>query len=906
MKDFNQKHKKFNKKNGNQSQQQMKKKGLKKHQKHRYHDVEKLQDRIRKETPASGEYLYDYKLEKAEEDRAKLQPEEFRKKYKINFSDLPISYNTIFGLEKRKFIKMTEIQRCTIPHILAGRDVLAASKTGSGKTLSYLVPLVERLYVQKWNPLDGLGAIIILPTRELATQVFEVFNSFTQNHDLSVGLIIGGKNVKYEKEHMKGMNVLICTPGRLLQHMDETPDFDCTNLQMLVIDEADLILDLGFKEHLNAILLNLPKSRQTILFSATLSKSIHELSKLSLKNAEHIFLHEVRSTQDQDSQNVINTSIKDIYEAPIKLTQYYMEINIEDKLNMLFSFLRSHKKNKVLVFLSTCKQVRFVYEAFRRLKLGPPVFELHGRQKQAKRLAIFFTFAEKKFGVLFTTNLAARGLDFPGVEWIVQVDCPDDVVTYVHRVGRTARFKNDGNSLLMVLPSEIKMIDKLKEKKMNIQKLKANPEHQLSITNSLQSYLVESVDLKYLAQRAFISYVRSIHFAADKEVFNVNSLDLNGLSESLGLIQTPVINIKGLKNEESDDDSDGEESNSSDGEKEDEVIVKKQDRLAKLKEKIKKMKEEKARKKLGLPPVENNEQDDDDNNKEEQEIKQKKEKKQKQNKQNEEMEIEENTTKASDKKDKKKKKASIEISEEKQAQVDDSNQADENNNGKKAFSVKHEKLVKRKNQDVLSENYQKLRNEKQNNDEDDFLVPKKKGQHEDLDESNYKINTLKVSKNKLKKIHEDGYFGGKNITYFTDDGKQLTKDDLKMMEYKQNEKKALEEEEDLVRKHALKLELNRQIDKDRENARRKEKKEKRKMLKYEQNEQLIQRNQAILAGDSQDEEEYDDDFEGEQIEEEEIQSDYSQQKQDNIDSESESEEQVIQKQKKIKKQKKHK
>ncbi|KAL4503325.1 hypothetical protein ABPG72_000931 [Tetrahymena utriculariae] len=904
MKDFNQKHTKFNKKNGNQSQQQ-KKKGLKKHQKHRYHDVDKLQDRIKKESPASGEYLYDYKLEKAEEDRAKLQPEEFRKKYKINFSDLPISFNTILGLEKRKFIKMTEIQRCTIPHILAGRDVLAASKTGSGKTLSYLIPLVERLYVQKWNPLDGLGALIILPTRELATQVFEVFNSFTQNHDLSVGLIIGGKNVKFEKQHMKGMNVLICTPGRLLQHMDETPDFDCTNLQMLVIDEADLILDLGFKEHLNAILLNLPKSRQTILFSATLSKSIHELSKLSLKNAEHIFLHEVRSTQDQDSKNVINTSIKDIYEAPIKLTQYYMEVNIEDKLNMLFSFLRSHKKNKVLVFLSTCKQVRFVYEAFRRLKLGPPIFELHGRQKQAKRLAIFFTFAEKKFGVLFTTNLAARGLDFPAVEWIVQVDCPDDVVTYVHRVGRTARFKNDGNSLLMVLPSEVKMVDKLKEKKMNIQKLKANPEHQLSITNSLQSYLVENVDLKYLAQRAFISYVRSIHFAQDKDVFNVNSLDLNGLSESFGLIQTPVINIKGLKNEESDDeddgDSDGEESNDPDGEKEDEVIVKKQDKLAKLKEKIKKLKEEKARKKLGLPPVE----EEQNNDKEEQESKSKEKKQKQQNKQNEEMEIEDNT-KANDKKDKKKKKKkSIEISEEQQAQEDDSSKAaDENNNIKKAFSVKHEKLVKRRNQDVFSENYKKLRNEIENDDEDNFLVPKKKGQNQDIEESNYKINTLNVSKNQLKKIKEEGYFGGKNITYFTDDGKQLTQDDIRMMKYKENEKKALEEEEDLVRKHALKIEKNRESDKAREKARIQEKREKKKMREYEKNQDLIQRNQAILGEESFDEEGYDDQYEGEQIEEEEIQSGYSQQEQESIDSESE--EQVVQKQKKIKKQKKHK
>lgn len=156
---------------------------------------------------------------------------------------------------------MTEIQRCSIPHMLAGRDVLATSKTGSGKTLSYLIPIVERLYQEKWNPLDGLGAIVILPTRISASDVFEVFNSFTANHNLSVGLAIGGENFACEKVKIKAINILISTPGRLLQHLIETPELDYSNLKILVLDKVDLILDLGFKETLNDILKKLPQNK---------------------------------------------------------------------------------------------------------------------------------------------------------------------------------------------------------------------------------------------------------------------------------------------------------------------------------------------------------------------------------------------------------------------------------------------------------------------------------------------------------------------------------------------------------------------------------------------------------------------------------------------------------------------
>lgn len=346
---------------------------------------------------------------------------------------------------------MTEIQRCVLPHALADSnnfpnlltywkgDILGASKTGSGKTLSYLIPVIEKLYTQKFNPLDGLGALIILPTRELALQVFEVLASITaEQAHLSMGLIIGinrinmwvcfspllgGKNVKYEKEKIERMNILIATPGRLLQHMDESPGFDASNLKILVLDEVDMLLELGFANTLEGILQNLGKERQTLLFSATLTKEIHNLAKLSLKKPEYISLHESRLAKAADG-TATEEKMPMQYEVPKGLSQYYMQIKIEDKLDTLFSFLRTHTKTKSLVFFSSIKQVRFAYEAFRKLNLSRalPLFELHGKQKQPQRMAIFFGFKEKKHASMFTTNIAARGLDFPSVDWVIQVN----------------------------------------------------------------------------------------------------------------------------------------------------------------------------------------------------------------------------------------------------------------------------------------------------------------------------------------------------------------------------------------------------------------------------------------------------------------------------------------------------
>ena len=180
------------------------------------------------------------------------------------------------------FVKTTEIQKQSLKHSLLGKDVLGAAKTGSGKTLAFIIPVLEKLYKENWSSLDGLGALIISPTRELALQIFKVLRDVGKKHSFSAGLLIGGKNLVQEQERVSKMNILVATPVRLLQHMDQTPDFNCLNLQILVLDEADRILDSGFEKTLNAIIENLPP-RQTLLFSATQTKAVKDLARLSVK-----------------------------------------------------------------------------------------------------------------------------------------------------------------------------------------------------------------------------------------------------------------------------------------------------------------------------------------------------------------------------------------------------------------------------------------------------------------------------------------------------------------------------------------------------------------------------------------------------------------------------------------------
>lgn len=256
---------------------------------------------------------------------------------------------------------------------------------------------------------------------------------------------------------------------------------------------------MGFYRTLSALLSHLPKSRQTLLFSATQTQSVSDLARLSLHDPVYIAAHaEPSDSADNDSADTGGRRLA----LPKGLEQHYIVTPLPQKLSILWSFIKTHLQSKILVFMSSSKQVRFVFETFKRMHPGVPLLHLYGKQKQMTRLQTFNRFTTMQHAVLFATDIAARGLDFPSVNWVIQVDAPEDAETYVHRVGRTARYESNGKAMLMLCPSEEEgMVKRLKEKGVEVAKIKIRESKTQSIENMLQNLAFQDPEIKYLAQR---------------------------------------------------------------------------------------------------------------------------------------------------------------------------------------------------------------------------------------------------------------------------------------------------------------------------------------------------------------------------------------------------------------------
>ncbi|KAL7422642.1 ATP-dependent RNA helicase dbp4 [Cryptotrichosporon argae] len=444
------------------------------------------------------------------------------------FTQLPLSALTQRGLKHSHFTEPTPIQALAIPAALKGQDVLGSARTGSGKTLAFLVPLLERLFLARWGPMDGLGAVVISPTRELAVQTFTALRDIGRFHSFSAGLVIGGKPLKEERDRLARMNILIATPGRLLQHLDSTVGFESSGVKMLVLDEADRLLDMGFLPALRAITSHFSGPRQTLLFSATQSNDLAALARLSLRDPLYI------NTSRPGEEGVV----------PASLAQFYAVVALPRKLDALWGFVKSHLKIKCVVFAASGKQVRFVFECFKRLHPGLPVMHLHGKQKQPTRMAIFERFAKSQHALLICTDIAARGLDFPAVDWVVQLDCPDDVDTYIHRVGRTARYQAEGKALCLLCPSEeAGMLARWTAKAIDVKRIKIKDGKMGNLEQQLQNFAFKEPEIKYLGQRAFISYMRSLHIQKDRTIFDFSAYPAEEYAASLGLPGAPHIKL---------------------------------------------------------------------------------------------------------------------------------------------------------------------------------------------------------------------------------------------------------------------------------------------------------------------------------------------------------------------------
>lgn len=438
-----------------------------------------------------------------------------------------VNENTLKAIEEMGFKRMAEIQHKSIRPLLEGRDLLAAAKTGSGKTLAFLIPVIELIVKLKFMPRNGTGVLILSPTRELAMQTFGVLKELMTHHVHTYGLIMGGSNRSAEAQKLtNGINIVVATPGRLLDHMQNTPGFMYKNLQCLVIDEADRILDVGFEEELKQIIKLLPVRRQTMLFSATQTRKVEDLARISLKK-EPLY---VGVDDDKEVATVDG------------LEQGYVVCPSEKRFLLLFTFLKKNQKKKVMVFFSSCMSVKYHYELLNYIDL--PVLAIHGRQKQNKRTTTFFQFCNADSGILLCTDVAARGLDIPEVDWIVQYDPPDDPKEYIHRVGRTARGLNGrGHALLILRPEELGFLRYLKQSKVPLNQFDFSWSKVSDIQSQLEKLIEKNYFLHKSAQEAYKSYIRAYDSHSLKQIFDVNNLNLPQVALSFGFKVPPFVDL---------------------------------------------------------------------------------------------------------------------------------------------------------------------------------------------------------------------------------------------------------------------------------------------------------------------------------------------------------------------------
>ena len=359
------------------------------------------------------------------------------------FEEMHLSRPIMKALTTMGYVNPTPIQSRTIPLALLGKDICGSAVTGSGKTVAFLVPILERLlYRSKSMALTRI--LILTPTRELAIQCHAVAMQLTRFTDITLALSVGGTSNKIqEAELRKRPDVVIATPGRLIDHMRNTPSFDLDHIEILVLDEADRMLEVGFMEEITEIVKHCPKGRQTLLFSATMTDNVDTLVRLSLRDPIRLFVDASTEIAQGLTQEFIR--IRETREA-------YREAVI------LALCLRTFK-SKTILFFKQKKQAHRMKIIFGYL--GLKAAELHGDLTQHARMEGLDQFRTHQADFLLATDLAARGLDIKGIETIINFHMPTSYTSYVHRVGRTARAGHLGRSVTLVGEDDRKMLKQI-------------------------------------------------------------------------------------------------------------------------------------------------------------------------------------------------------------------------------------------------------------------------------------------------------------------------------------------------------------------------------------------------------------------------------------------------------------
>ncbi|XP_071619156.1 ATP-dependent RNA helicase DDX55 isoform X1 [Heliangelus exortis] len=453
------------------------------------------------------------------------------------WESLPVALSpgVLQALRDLGFTRMTPVQSATIPLFMSNKDVAAEAVTGSGKTLAFVIPILEIL-LRREEKLKKMqvGAIIITPTRELAIQIEEVLSHFTKHFPrFSQILLIGGRNPMEDVEKFKeqGGNIIVATPGRLEDLFRRKADgldlASCVkSLDVLVLDEADRLLDMGFEASLNTILDFLPKQRRTGLFSATQTQEVENLVRAGLRNPVRIAVKE---------KGVAASSTQ---KTPTRLENYYMICKADEKFNQLVHFLRHRKQEKHLVFFSTCACVEYYGKALESLIKQVKIMSIHGKMKH-KRNKIFTEFRKLPGGILACTDVMARGIDIPEVHWVLQYDPPSSASAFVHRCGRTARIGKGGSALVFLLPMEESYINFLSiNQKCPMQEMK--PQTNVSdLLPKLKSMALADRAVFEKGMKAFVSYVQAYAKHECNLIFRIKDLDFASLAKGFALLKMP-------------------------------------------------------------------------------------------------------------------------------------------------------------------------------------------------------------------------------------------------------------------------------------------------------------------------------------------------------------------------------
>lgn len=508
-----------------------------------------------------------------------------------DWSALKVSDVTRCFIEETGFKRMTPVQAIAIPLLMNNRDVAVEACTGSGKTLSFLIPIVEILLKcdAPNNSALNVGGLVLSPTRELSTQIYEILVKFLEcacRKDKAFGsriqsqIFVGGSEAKasiqaiQKIDSWRKFNVVVATPGRLRAMLDiSSPDIiNMKALEVLIFDEADKLLQFGFSSDVEAIMSRLPKQRRTGLFSATLTSALQRLMKTGMRNPTHVCVRrkqpaaaengavEGNPTTEEGNDGAAITP-KASHELPNKLENFSVTLPAEDKFSFLVRFCQQPgvRQGKTIIFFMTCACVDYFHSLLRATVDGKTkgkaakgkkdvkarrIEKLHGQMDQGARGKAYETFAKSPLEegcVLLATDLAARGIDVQAVSWIVQFDAPVDPTAFYHRIGRSARAGLSGKSLLMVMPSEEGYVPYLRQQGV---KLEEHPQFERgskpeAIMKKAKNLVETNRVVMLKSSKAYVSYIRAYQEYQLNFLFPFKTLDMGGIAKAFCLLRLP-------------------------------------------------------------------------------------------------------------------------------------------------------------------------------------------------------------------------------------------------------------------------------------------------------------------------------------------------------------------------------